>query len=121
MCSSMTMDSSDHSRQESNYHHSFMGGAIPQQRNTMHKSLENDLQHIFATSATDNQDGTKPEEEPDEPIETYHIYPAQGGILITKEEVTEPVVDSTPPVKRPSLFSFIPVILSSLLLLLIVI
>jgi Baseplate J-like protein len=86
----------------------------------MHKSLENDIQNIFATSAPYNQDGTKPEEEPDEPIETYHIYPAQGGILITKEEVTEPVIDSTPPVTRPPLISFIPAIVSSLVFLLFV-
>ena len=86
----------------------------------MHKSLENDVQHIFATSAADNQDGTKPEEEPEEPIETYHIYPAQGGILITKEEAAEPVIDSTPPVKHPPLISFIPAIVASLVLLLFV-
>jgi Baseplate J-like protein len=82
----------------------------------MHKSLENDLQNIFATSAADNQDDTKPKEEPDEPIETYHIYPAQGGILITKEEIAEPVIDSTPPVNRLPLISFIPAIVASLVL-----
>src|SRR5258708_6910122 len=81
-----------------------------------YKQLEQDIQRLLTTiDAYQNLDETEPPQPDDEPIETYHISPTQGGIVITKEE-TKQVIASRPASTRPPLTALILSILCSLAL-----
>lgn len=81
-----------------------------------YKQLEQDIERLLRTIAAyqgqDETEAPQPEEETDEPIETYHIYPMQGGIFIAKEE--PPVIDIASVHTRPPLTALILSILCSL-------
>jgi baseplate J-like protein len=88
------------------------------------QQLEDDIQRMLVTinafNSQDEEPGELPEpqttqQEQDEPIETYHIYPMQDGFFVTKEE-TEQIIDSTPSPARPPLTALIFSILCSLML-----
>jgi hypothetical protein len=74
----------------------------------MDKTLEEELHRVVDIMNGDNTNGDHSEPPQPEPEETYHIYPVEGGIFITQEELPEDsqVVASTPPSPKQAKLRF---------------